>query len=851
MLVSCALRDLPYNERVGISVSPNLAVMRRCIAFAALYLIVCLASPSLAAPTKMGSDSSVIGAAALLAEARLAMRADPAKTLSLAQQAEKQLRKLPQSEASILTTAESEWLQGEAYLRLNRVEDAAPAIGRGVRELAGVHRLVKLKGDLLLTRGGMNQVRANVGAALADYQAAYNIFLKLAERRSQSIALQNIASLYRQAGDQSTAMKYDQQSTEIYSGDLGLAVSTYNNRGNALRRLDRPKEADAQYLVALKFARKIGSPLLIARILGNSARLALEAKNLDTADRRVAEGLRMTAGKEAAGWRPQLLAISAQSALQRGNLQRATRLISESFEGIDLGKTSLPWREAHDTAVTIFKENGNAMLALSHLVALKRLDDKAAQLAASTNTALMAARFDYANQDLKIAKLKADELQRNVEFERARARFQQFIFFGILVAALIVTSMLIFGLLTIRRSRNEVRAANVGLADSNAALQKALAAKTEFLATTSHEIRTPLNGILGMTQVMLADKAQTETTRDRLQIVHAAGITMRALVDDILDVAKMETGNLTVEQIPMNLRMTMGDVSRLWEEQARAKGIDFRLELTGCPVMIEGDAARLRQIVFNLLSNALKFTEKGAVTLRAEAVGQDVLRIAVSDTGIGIPADKHEEIFESFKQVDAGTTRKFGGTGLGLSICRNLARAMGGDMHVTSVSGEGSTFALTLPLCLAAPEAAVDNGPSVTATGLLIIDRNPISRSMIRAVMEPHAGLICFAGSITEALIAIDASAPAMVLLDDATARAEADPLGAIDKIAQASKTAGAKLALLWADQDKAETRLVKANALIRVIQKPIGGAALVEILYGSGDSVEKEAHRPLASCAA
>jgi len=366
---------LPYNYLVGISVSPNLAVMRRCIAFATLYLIVCLASPSLAAPTKMGSDSSVIGAAALLAEARLAMRADPAKTLSLAQQAEKQLRKLPQSEASILTTAESEWLQGEAYLRLNRVEDAAPAIGRGVRELAGVNRLVKLKGDLLLTRGGMNQVRADVGAALADYQAAHNIFLKLVERRSQSIALQNIASLYRQAGDQTMAMKYETQSSDVYSGDPGLAVSTYNNRGNALALMDRPVEAETQYRIALVFARKMGSPLLIARILGNSARSELEANNLDAADRRIAEGLRMAVGNEAVGWRPHLLAIAAQSAFQRDNVGRASELILKSFQSVDLTKTSMPWREAHVTAVAIFGKTGNSATALSHLVALKRLDD--------------------------------------------------------------------------------------------------------------------------------------------------------------------------------------------------------------------------------------------------------------------------------------------------------------------------------------------------------------------------------------------------------------------------------------------------------------------------------------------
>ena len=788
---------------------------------------------------------------AMVVEAKAAMLSDPSATVAKAKLIEEFTLASPQLDDQPLALATARWLQGEALLRLNDIASAQPLIDMAIVEVARRPKPIKLLGDLLLSRGGIATAKPDVASALSDYQRAHDIFVQIKEPRSQAIALLSIASLYREAKDYQKALKYYGQALDRSNADPKLSISIYNNRGNTFNESGKYEEAVHEFREAITVAGDLKSRSLVAQIMRNLARSQLAAGKVGDAEWTIIAGIRLATGASGASARIPFLGVSALAAFQRDRLPKAESLISEAFRGVDLSETPLSARENHETAFKIFQASGKVDRALVHLVALKRLDDKATQLAASTNTALMAARFDYANQDLKIAKLKADELQRNVEFERARARFQQFIFFGILVAALIVTSMLIFGLLTIRRSRNEVRAANVGLAGSNAALQKALAAKTEFLATTSHEIRTPLNGILGMTQVMLADKAQTDTTRDRLQIVHAAGITMRALVDDILDVAKMETGNLTVEQIPMNLRMTMGDVSRLWEEQARAKGIDFRLELTGCPVMIEGDAARLRQIVFNLLSNALKFTEKGAVTLRAEAVGQDVLRIAVSDTGIGIPADKHEEIFESFKQVDAGTTRKFGGTGLGLSICRNLARAMGGDMHVTSVSGEGSTFALTLPLCLAAPEAAVDNGPSVTATGLLIIDRNPISRSMIRAVMEPHAGLICFAGSITEALIAIDASAPAMVLLDDATARAEADPLGAIDKIAQASKTAGAKLALLWADQDKAETRLVKANALIRVIQKPIGGAALVEILYGSGDSVEKEAHRPLASCAA
>ncbi len=783
----------------------------------------------------------------LVDEAKLAMRADPQTTLALSDKAAAILVTLAPSPRTIIARAEIHWLRGEAFLRLNNIDRAAPEIASGLRTLAKIRQPLKLQGDLLLSRGGLNQARADVGAALNDYQTAHNIFKTLGESRSQAIALQNIASLYRQAGDQITAMKYETDSVEIYGGDPGLELSMYNNRGNSLREMHRSEESETQYKRALVLAGDIGSPLLIARILGNSARGRLEVGDLRSADRRIAEGLRLAETQEGSRWRPQLLAIAAQAALQHGDLKRASALIAQSFVGQDLRTTSLASREAHKTAYEVFSKTGRTDLALQHLEALKRLDDKAAQLAASTNTALMAARFDFASKDAKIAKLRTDELQRRIAFEKSRAQLQRNIFIGVVLASLVGVSMLIFGLITIRRSRNEVRAANIDLAGSNSALEKALAAKTEFLATTSHEIRTPLNGILGMTQVMLADQSLASAMRDRLSVVHGAGVTMRALVDDILDVAKMETGNLTLEAVPTDLPATLTEVSRLWEEQARARGIAFSLELEAAPVMIEGDPARLRQIVFNLLSNALKFTEQGGVTLRAEVVGTDRLRIAVRDTGIGIPIDKQEAIFESFKQVDAGTTRKYGGTGLGLSICRNLARAMGGEIEVTSAPEEGSTFAVVLPLVRIVETTPV-NTEAAPGPGLIIVDRNPISRSMMRALLEKRAGTVAFAGSAEDVIAAIAIAAPQLILIDDATVRAGDDPEQAIATIVQAA--AGADVALLWAAPEAELRARLLATGISRLIEKPIGGAALVELLYpaGAGDDL---ASAPLVSRAA
>ncbi|WP_235512703.1 sensor histidine kinase [Sphingomonas sp. Leaf17] len=463
---------------------------------------------------------------------------------------------------------------------------------------------------------------------------------------------------------------------------------------------------------------------------------------------------------------------------------------------------------------------------------MKRLDDESTKLATSASTALMGARFDFANQELRIAKLKADDLRRSIAFEREEARTERIMFLGAGGATLVVIALLAFGIVTLRRSRNAVRSANTDLATTNIALGKALAAKTEFLATTSHEIRTPLNGILGMAQVMLADRRLDPATRDRVRLLHDAGTTMRGLVDDILDVAKIETGNLTIEAAPFDLRALLADTCRMWEAQAQVRGLSFTLDMILSDEMVTGDAARTRQVLSNLLSNALKFTDRGTIRLRAWRSADDSdIRIAVTDSGIGIPADKQDTIFESFRQADTSTTRRFGGTGLGLSICRSLARAMGGDVTVDSVVGQGSTFTLRLPLGIAetACQATADAGGE---PALLVVDRNPITRSMFRSLLSPHAPCIVFADSVEDATCQIASGTIGTVLIDDATIRAADDVDAGLQAIAAVARANGATTTLLWPSAGSAAFDRLYATGVTRIIAKPVASTALVAALF-------------------
>ncbi|WP_445193295.1 ATP-binding protein [Sphingomonas sp. Tas61C01] len=768
----------------------------------------------------------------LIADATAAMLANPGMAVDRAFAAERLARSMPPSNRREIMQATAQWLRGEANIRLERLAIARPIIAQALATAGRIAPRTRLHADLLLSSGGINTVSGDVGQALADYQGAHSIYVKLGEVRSQSKALQSIGSLYGSGNDYANALKYYDQALAAYRGDPNLLLSLYNNRGNAYKELGRFDAAEAQYREALLLAERMDSPLLRMLVLSNIAEGWLGSKRLDLAARAISQaGAVAAAGPDTAALRMKLVALSAQLALQRRDYPLAKSLIDRRFAREDLSRTTLMDREAHRTAYHVYAATGRNDLALPHLAALKRIDDEATKLARSTNAALMGARFDFANQELKIAKLRQDELQRNVAYERASAQTQRTMFLGAAVATMIVIALLIFALFTSRRSRATVQAANADLAVTNDALGKALAAKTEFLATTSHEIRTPLNGILGMTQVMLADATLPAPTRDRISVVHGAGVTMRALVDDILDVAKMETGNLTIEAAPFDLRATIAESTRLWDDQAVAKGLAFVRRLDACPTMIEGDSARLRQIVFNLLSNALKFTASGEVSLTIAPYGDDRYRILVADTGIGIPAEKREEIFESFRQADAGTTRQFGGTGLGLSICRNLARAMGGEVTVESVAGEGTTFVVDLPLIRVAASTASASDDEA-APGLLIVDRNPITRSMLKTLFAPRFHRIELVGSIDDAIAAVDRGSIARVLIDDGAVRAGGEPLTDLRRLAEAAEGQGVGVALLWPVSSPSERAELLATGIGRVIAKPITGAALVAAMF-------------------
>ena len=325
-----------------------------------------------------------------------------------------------------------------------------------------------------------------------------------------------------------------------------------------------------------------------------------------------------------------------------------------------------------------------------------------------------------------------------------------------------------------------------GIRERTAQLEKAAAeaqganrAKSEFLANISHELRTPMNGILGMLGIML-DSPTTPDLAEQLETTQRCAYSLLALLNDILDLSKIEAGKMTLERVPFDLRVMLDDCIKAHQPKARQNAVTLSLDTApDVPSKILGDPLRIRQILSNLISNAVKFTEHGAVTLRTRTLREDAglrLEFAVEDSGTGIPPDKLVFIFDKFTQADGSISRKYGGTGLGLAITKKLVELHGGEIRVRSEVGQGTTFEVSLPCGVEGVDAGRESGAAMAVTGMksvacagriLVVEDNHVNQKVVTSVLAKRGFSIELANDGREALDKLELDAAFDLILMD------------------------------------------------------------------------------------
>ena len=363
-------------------------------------------------------------------------------------------------------------------------------------------------------------------------------------------------------------------------------------------------------------------------------------------------------------------------------------------------------------------------------------------------------------------------------------------------------------------------------------------AKSAFLATMSHEIRTPLTAILGFADLLARSPLSPEQAQ-HLKIVRDTGQTLLTVVNDILDLSKLEAGKMSLERIPVDLGTLLREALAASELLGAEKGLAFRLELDpALPALVAADPVRLKQVVGNLLSNALKFTSKGGITLRARVAGREGasvrLRVEVEDTGIGVAPEHKPRLFAMFEQADQTTTRRFGGTGLGLAICKRLVEAMGGGIGVESAPGAGSLFWFELSLgpAQAAPTAAPAAGPVAAgrALSVLVVDDVATNRLLLKALLQGLGHVPSLVEDGVQAVEAAGQSRYDLILMDLHMPRM--DGLMATQAIRSGGgPNAATAIVALSADVLPETARAFREAGMVGHLAKPIDPQRLRELL--------------------
>ena len=569
---------------------------------------------------------------------------------------------------------------------------------------------------------------------------ALPIFEEINERRGVAVLYGSLGIIYQQKGELDLGIEYLNRNIEIFH-ELGDYLSLAES-----------------YLIMAQFEKQLGNTDDALEHLNTARVYAETAKDMNK--------------------KTLILLETGLVFLERKDFAKAEMNFNEALllaHSLEVKENEL---KVHEAFVSLYKEMGDAEKSLWHLEHYNEVRDQLYPVTYGEDLLKIQTQFEAERREGELNSLRRIQAENTLEMERERTRLNTAI-------ATIVFVLLLVGVMALRynskaQAAKQMLLHNRQLLEIGKELEHVNRVKSDFLANTSHEIRTPLNGILGMV-ALLSRSNMTKNQKEQVRAIDLSGKKLLDLVNDLLDLTKIEAGKIEIIYAPMSMAEALAPEIAIWEDMARAEGLGFKVEMdTDLPYKVTGASARIIQVLTNLIGNAVKFTESGSVRLGISIekdFGQEVLlHFEVEDTGIGIAENKLAHLFERFSQIDSGLSRSFQGTGLGLAISRDLVRIMNGSIGVKSVEGKGSTFWFRLPMHINERErprsemesrsTKQDLAGHLLSLNVLVAEDNAINQAVIKGMLEHLGHTAIFAGNGEEVVAKVTSVLPDVILMD-------------------------------------------------------------------------------------